>query len=230
MGVPRALFGEGLDMEVRASVERAIEAYRELGAEIVEIELPHAKYCIAVYYIIATAEASSNLARYDGVRYGFRAEEAETLREMYRRTRDEGFGAEVKRRIMLGTYVLSSGYYDAYYRKAQQVRALIKQDFSRAFETCDAIATPTTPTPAFLLGEKVDDPLAMYLNDIYTCTANLAGVPGISVPCGLSNEGLPIGLQLMGPYWSEGSLLRLAHAYERAHPLNARPRVSASSS
>jgi aspartyl-tRNA(Asn)/glutamyl-tRNA(Gln) amidotransferase subunit A len=227
IGVPRALFGEGLDMEVRASVERAIEAYRELGAEIVEIELPHAKYCIAVYYIIATAEASSNLARYDGVRYGFRAEEAETLREMYRRTRDEGFGAEVKRRIMLGTYVLSSGYYDAYYRKAQQVRALIKQDFSRAFETCDAIATPTTPTPAFLLGEKVDDPLAMYLNDIYTCTANLAGIPGISIPCGLSGEGLPIGIQLVGRHWDEATLLRLAHAYAEAHPFTARPRVQA---
>jgi aspartyl-tRNA(Asn)/glutamyl-tRNA(Gln) amidotransferase subunit A len=227
IGVPRALFGEGLDAEVRASVEQAIEAYRELGAEIVDIELPHAKYCIAVYYIIATAEASSNLARYDGVRYGFRAEEAETLREMYRRTRDEGFGAEVKRRIMLGTYVLSSGYYDAYYRKAQQVRTLIKQDFRRAFETCDAIATPTTPTPAFLLGEKVDDPLAMYLNDIYTCTANLAGIPGISIPCGLSSEGLPIGIQLVGRHWGEATLLRLAHAYSEAHPFTARPRVQA---
>ena len=227
IGVPRELFGEGLDAEVRAAVEAAIEAYRGLGAEIVEVELPHAKYCIAVYYIIATAEASSNLARYDGVRYGFRAEEAPELRQMYRRTRDEGFGAEVKRRIMLGTYVLSSGYYDAYYRKAQQVRTLIRQDFMKAFEKCDAIATPTTPTVAFLLGEKTDDPLAMYLNDIYTCTANLAGVPGVSIPCGLSGEGLPIGFQLMGPYWSEGSLLRLAHAYEQAHPFTARPRVSA---
>jgi aspartyl-tRNA(Asn)/glutamyl-tRNA(Gln) amidotransferase subunit A len=227
IGVPRALFGEGLDEEVRTSVESAIEAYRELGAEIVDIELPHAKYCIAVYYIIATAEASSNLARYDGVRYGFRAEDAPTLREMYRRTRDEGFGAEVKRRIMLGTYVLSSGYYDAYYRKAQQVRTLLRQDFQRAFTACDAIATPTTPTTAFLLGEKTDDPLAMYLNDIYTCTANLVGVPGISVPCGLSSEGLPIGLQLVGAHWSEGLLLRLAHAYQEAHPLNAQPKVRA---
>jgi aspartyl-tRNA(Asn)/glutamyl-tRNA(Gln) amidotransferase subunit A len=227
IGVPRSLFGEGLDAEVRASVEAAIEAYRELGAEIVEIELPHSKYCIAVYYIIATAEASSNLARFDGVRYGFRAEEATTLREMYRRTRDEGFGAEVKRRIMLGTYVLSSGYYDAYYRRAQQVRSLIKRDFQQAFERCDAIATPTTPTPAFLLGEKVDDPLAMYLNDIYTCTANLAGVPGISIPCGLSGERLPIGLQLVGPHWSEAMLFRLAHAYEQARPLDARPQVRA---
>ncbi|MDT4952295.1 MAG: aspartyl-tRNA(Asn)/glutamyl-tRNA(Gln) amidotransferase subunit [Acidobacteriota bacterium] len=227
IGVPRELFGEGLDAEVRASVERAIEAYRALGAEIVEIELPHAKYCIAVYYIIATAEASSNLARYDGVRYGFRAEEAPELRAMYRRTRDEGFGAEVKRRIMLGTYVLSSGYYEAYYHKAQQVRTLIKQDFREAFEKCDAIATPTTPTVAFMLGEKTDDPLAMYLNDIYTCTANLAGIPGISIPCGLSTEGLPIGFQLVGNYWSESNLLRLAHAYEQAEPFNARPRVNA---
>jgi aspartyl-tRNA(Asn)/glutamyl-tRNA(Gln) amidotransferase subunit A len=227
IGVPRSLFGEGLEMEVRRSVEEAIETYRELGAEIIDIDLPHAKYCIAVYYIIATAEASSNLARYDGVRYGFRAEESDDLREMYRRTRDEGFGAEVKRRIMLGTYVLSSGYYDAYYRKAQQVRALIKNDFRRAFESCDAVLTPTTPTPAFLLGEKVDDPLSMYLNDIYTCTANLAGIPGISVPCGLSSEGLPIGLQLIGRHWGEATLLQLAHAYEQAHPFNARPRVSA---
>jgi aspartyl-tRNA(Asn)/glutamyl-tRNA(Gln) amidotransferase subunit A len=228
IGVPRGLFGEGLDMEVRSSVESAIEAYRELGAEIVEVELPHAKYCIAVYYILATAEASSNLARYDGVRYGFRAEESTELRAMYRRTRDEGFGPEVKRRIMLGTYVLSSGYYDAYYRKAQQVRTLIKRDFKEAFEQCEAILTPTTPTTAFFLGEKTDDPLAMYLNDIYTCTANLAGIPGISIPCGLSTERLPIGFQLMGTYWAEPVLLRLAHAYEQRHPFTERPRVFAS--
>ena len=158
----------GPDAEVRAAVLNAIDAYRELGAEIVDVELPNAKYCIAVYYIIATAEASSNLARFDGVRYGFRAEDAPELRQMYRRTRDEGFGAEVKRRIMLGTYVLSAGYYDAYYRKAQQVRALLREDFRKAFDSCDAIITPTAPTPAFLLGEKVDDPLAMYLNDVYT--------------------------------------------------------------
>ncbi|HEX8137510.1 MAG TPA: Asp-tRNA(Asn)/Glu-tRNA(Gln) amidotransferase subunit GatA [Pyrinomonadaceae bacterium] len=227
IGVPRSLFGEGLDREVRASTEAAIEAYREMGAEVVEIELPHAKYSIAVYYIIATAEASSNLARFDGVRYGFRVEEASSLREMYRRTRDEGFGPEVKRRIMLGTYVLSSGYYDAYYRRAQQVRSLLKRDYQQAFERCDVIATPTTPTPAFLLGEKVDDPLAMYLNDIYTCTANLVGNPGISVPSGLSAGGLPIGLQLVGPYWSEGLLLRLAHAFEQARPMEARPQVRA---
>jgi aspartyl-tRNA(Asn)/glutamyl-tRNA(Gln) amidotransferase subunit A len=227
IGVPRALFGEGLDQDVRASVEAAIETYRALGAEVVDVELPHAKYAIAVYYIIATAEASSNLARYDGVRYGFRAEETGSLREMYRRTREEGFGAEVKRRIMLGTYVLSSGYYDAYYLKAQKVRTLLKQDFARAFESCDAIITPTSPTTAFLLGEKTDDPLAMYLNDIYTVTANLAGIPGLSVPCGLSGAGLPIGMQLLGSHWSEPTLFRLAHAYERAQPFTARPRVMA---
>ncbi len=228
IGVPRALLhGEGLDAELRALVERAIEAYRDLGAEIVDIELPHAKYSIAVYYIIATAEASSNLARYDGVRYGFRAEEADTLQQMYRRTREEGFGAEVKRRIMLGTYVLSAGYYDAYYRKAQQVRSLLKEDFRRAFERCDVIATPTTPTPAFLLGEKTNDPLAMYLNDIYTCTANLVGIPGISVPCGLTSANLPVGFQLLGPHWEEALIFRLAHAYEQARPFTARPPVVA---
>ena len=227
IGVSRALLGEGLDPEVRSAIDKSIDAYRELGAEIVDVDLPHAQYAIAVYYIIATAEASSNLARYDGVRYGFRAEDAPALREMYRKTRDEGFGPEVKRRIMLGTYVLSAGYYDAYYLKAQKVRTLLRQDFANAFEKCDAVLTPTTPTPAFMFGEKSDDPLAMYLNDIYTVTANLAGVPGISVPCGLSSEGLPIGLQLLGPNWSEARLLRLAHAYQTGNPLTGRPRVFA---
>ena len=227
LGVARALMGEGLDDEVRDAIEKAIDAYKALGAEIVDVDLPHAKYAIAVYYIIATAEASSNLARYDGVRYGFRAEDAPGLRDMYRKTRDEGFGPEVKRRIMLGTYVLSAGYYDAYYLKAQQVRTLLRQDFMKAFEKCDAILTPTTPTPAFKFGEKVDDPLAMYLNDIYTVTANLAGVPGISVPCGLSSERLPIGLQLLGPYWGEGTLLRLAHQYQSAQPFSELPAVHA---
>src|SRR2546421_10984710 len=227
LGVSRALLGEGLSPDVRAAIEKSIEAYRDLGAEIVDIDLPHAKYAIAVYYIIATAEASSNLARYDGVRYGFRAEDAPALKQMYRKTRDEGFGPEVKRRIMLGTYVLSAGYYDAYYLKAQKVRTLLRQDFARAFAKCDAVLTPTTPTPAFLFGEKVDDPLAMYLNDIYTVTANLAGVPGISVPCGLSSEGLPIGLQLLGPYWSESTLFRSAHAYETNNPFTARPHIKA---
>ena len=228
LGFPRALFGQGLDDDVKKSVENVIDVYRELGAEIVDVELPHAGYAIAVYYIIATAEASSNLARFDGVRYGFRAEETPELRQMYRRTREEGFGPEVKRRIMLGTYVLSAGYYDAYYRKAQQVRTLIKNDFLSAFERCDAIITPTSPTPAFALGEKVNDPLAMYLNDIYTVTANLAGIPGISVPCGLSSERLPIGFQLLGPYWSEPVLFKVAHAYEQAQPFTERPPISAS--
>ncbi len=227
IGFPRALFGEGLDPEVRASVENAIDAYRQLGADIVDVELPHAQYCIAVYYIIATAEASSNLARFDGVRYGFRAEDAPELRQMYRKTREEGFGPEVKRRIMLGTYVLSAGYYAAYYRKAQQVRALLREDFRKAFESCDAIITPTAPTPAFPLGEKVDDPLAMYLNDVYTVTANLAGVPGLNVPCGLSSQQLPIGLQLLGPYWSESTLFKLGDAYERVQPFTARPPIHA---
>lgn len=227
LGFAQALFGEGLDADVRTAVENAVNTYKDLGAEIVDVELPRAKYCIAVYYIIATAEASSNLARYDGVRYGFRAEDAPELRSMYRRTREEGFGPEVKRRIMLGTYVLSAGYYDAYYRKAQQVRALLREDFRKAFESCDAIITPTSPTPAFLLGEKVDDPLAMYLNDVYTVTANLAGVPGINVPCGLSTERLPIGFQLLGPYWSECNLFKLADAYERAEPFTARPPIYA---
>jgi aspartyl-tRNA(Asn)/glutamyl-tRNA(Gln) amidotransferase subunit A len=227
IGVPRALFGEGLDDEVRDSVNQAIENYRSLGAEIVDVELPLVKYGIAVYYIIATAEASSNLARFDGVRYGFRAEEAGGLREMYFKTREEGFGAEVKRRIMLGTYVLSSGYYDAYYAKAQKVRTLLKNDFQTAFTKCDAIITPTSPTVAFRIGEKSDDPLAMYLNDVYTVSANLAGIPGISVPCGLSSDGLPIGLQLLGNNWSESLLLNLSHAYEKSFPLGAKPKIFA---
>lgn len=227
IGVSRALLGEGLDEEIRAATDKAIDAYRALGAKIVDIDLPHAKYAIAVYYIIATAEASSNLARYDGVRYGFRAEDAPGLRDMYRKTRDEGFGAEVKRRVMLGTYVLSAGYYDAYYLKAQKVRMLLRQDFARAFEKCDAILTPTSPSTAFKFGDKVDDPLAMYLNDTYTVTANLAGLPGISVPCGLSSEGLPIGVQLLGPHWSEGNLLRLIHQFQSANPFDHQPAVHA---
>ncbi|MDQ3040835.1 MAG: Asp-tRNA(Asn)/Glu-tRNA(Gln) amidotransferase subunit GatA [Acidobacteriota bacterium] len=225
IGVPRELFGEGLSDEVRNAVETAINNYKNLGAEIVDVQLPNSKYSIAVYYIIATAEASSNLARFDGVRYGSRAENAHELREMYMKTREEGFGAEVKRRIMLGTYVLSSGYYDAYYAKAQKVRTLLKQDFLNAFERCDAIITPTAPTTAFKIGEKSDDPLAMYLSDIYTASANLAGIPGISVPCGLSKDGLPIGLQLVGRHWSEAILLNLANAYETEFPLNAKPKI-----
>ena len=227
IGIPRDLFGEGLDDEVRHSVEKSIDNFRSLGAEIVDVELPYAKYGIAVYYIIATAEASSNLARFDGVRYGFRAEGSHGLREMYMRTREEGFGAEVKRRIMLGTYVLSSGYYDAYYSKAQKVRALVKADYEKAFANCDAILTPTSPTTAFKLGERSDDPLAMYLSDIYTVSANLAGVPAVSIPCGLSSDGLPIGTQLVGNFWSEATLLNLANVYENHFPLGEKPLIYA---
>ncbi len=227
IGVPRALFGEGIEDEVCDAVEKSIDNFCALGAKIVDVELPHAKYGIAVYYIIATAEASSNLARYDGVRYGFRAEDAHALREMYFKTREEGFGEEVKRRIMLGTYVLSSGYYDAYYSKAQKVRALVKHDYAKAFAKCDVILTPTSPTVAFKLGERVADPLAMYLSDIYTVSANLAGVPAVSIPCGLSSDGLPIGTQLISNFWSEATLFNFAHIYENAHPLDATPAVFA---
>jgi aspartyl-tRNA(Asn)/glutamyl-tRNA(Gln) amidotransferase subunit A len=214
VGVPPECFGEGLDREVKEKVEAGIHKLADRGAQVVEISLPHTKYVIAVYYIIATAEASSNLARYDGARYGLRAEEARTLSEMYRRTRDLGFGAEVKRRIMLGTFALSSGYYDAYYEKAQRVRQMLVNDFDEAFKKCDVIATPTAPTPAFKLGEKSNDPLAMYLGDIYTVTINLAGVPAISMPCGQSSAGLPIGLQLIGNHFDEARLLNAAYAYE----------------
>ncbi|HKQ73339.1 MAG TPA: Asp-tRNA(Asn)/Glu-tRNA(Gln) amidotransferase subunit GatA [Blastocatellia bacterium] len=214
IGVPPECFGEGLDPEVREKVETGIRRLADRGAEIIAVSLPHTKYAIAVYYIIATAEASSNLARYDGVRYGFRAEESRTLSEMYRRTRDEGFGAEVKRRIMLGTFALSSGYYDAYYEKAQRVRSMLVNDFAEAFRRCDVIATPTAPTTAYKIGEKSDDPLAMYLGDIYTVTVNLAGVPAISVPCGKSSAGLPIGMQLIGSHFDEARLLNAAYAYE----------------
>ena len=223
VGVPREYFGEGLDPEVRAQIEAAIKKFEEMGAQIVDVGLPHTEYAIPVYYLIATAEASSNLARYDGVRYGFRAEEVATLKEMYSRTRDQGFGTEVKRRIMLGTYALSAGYYDAYYGKAQKVRSMIESDFRNAFASCDVIATPTSPTPAFRLGEKTDDPLEMYLSDIYTITANLAGVPGVSLPCGLSSEGLPVGIQLIGRHFDEARLLRAARNLERAISFEAKP-------
>lgn len=225
MGVPYSLFGDGVDPQVRKVIEKSIQDFSSLGVEIVEINLPLLKYGIAVYYIIATAEASSNLARYDGVRYGFRAEGAHELRQMYYKTREEGFGAEVKRRIMLGTFVLSSGYYDAYYAKAQKVRTLLKRDFQSAFKRCDFIAMPTSPTTAFRIGEKTDDPLAMYLSDIYTVTANLVGIPAISVPCGLSEEGLPVGLQLMGNYWTEQLLLNLSHVYSTSFPIQEKPKI-----
>jgi aspartyl-tRNA(Asn)/glutamyl-tRNA(Gln) amidotransferase subunit A len=214
LGVPKEYFGEGLEPEVRAAVEAAIHRLGGEGAEVVPISLPHTPYAIPTYYVIATAEASSNLARYDGVRYGYRSPQPRTLAEMYRRTRDQGFGPEVKRRIMLGTYALSAGYYDAYYLKAQKVRTLIARDFAEAFTKVDAIVTPTAPTAAFKLGEKTDDPLAMYLADIYTVTADLAGVPGVSVPCGSTRSGLPIGLQVLGRHFEEGTVLRVAQAVE----------------
>ena len=215
LGMPKEYFAEGLDDEVRDAVETAIQKLAKLGCEIVPISLPHTKYAIPTYYIVATAEASSNLARYDGVRYGYRASEVHSLSEMYRRSRDHGFGAEVKRRIMLGTYALSAGYYDAYYLKAQKVRTLLAQDFALAFNKVDAIVTPTSPTAAFKLGEKVDDPLAMYLADIFTVTADLVGIPGISVPCGETKEKLPIGLQILGKHFDEAAILRVAYAHEQ---------------
>ena len=216
IGIAKEYLGEGLNDEVRSAVEAAIQKLASLGCEILEISLPHTAYAVPAYYIVATAEASSNLARFDGVRYGYRAKNGRTLAEMYRRSRNEGFGAEVKRRIMLGTYALSTGYYDAYYLKAQKVRTLLARDFEEAFKKVDAIVTPTSPTAAFKLGEKVDDPLAMYLADIYTVTADLAGIPGISVPCGETREKLPIGLQILGRHFDEATVLRVAHAYEQA--------------
>ncbi len=215
IGIPKEYFGAGMDSDVRTKIESGIELFRKLGCEIREIHMPHTDYAIAVYYIIATAEASSNLARYDGVRYGLRVD-GDSLLSMYRKTRGAGFGAEVKRRIVLGTYVLSAGYYDAYYLKAQKVRSLIAQDFRDAFTKVDAIVTPTSPVPAFKLGERTDDPLQMYLADIYTVTGSLAGVPGISVPCGKICGKLPVGLQIFGPPFGEGRVLQLAHAFEQA--------------
>ncbi len=216
IGLPQEYFIEGLDDDVRKAVEQAAVTYRDLGAEIIEVNLPHTAYAVACYYLIATAEASSNLARYDGVRYGLRADNAENLIDMYMQSRAAGFGAEVKRRIMLGTYALSSGYYDAYYLKAQKVRTLIRQDFLDAFEHVDTLLTPVAPTPAFALGEKLNDPLQMYLSDIYTIPANLAGTCAMSLPCGFSANGLPIGLQLIGKPFDEMTLLRTAHAFEQA--------------
>jgi aspartyl-tRNA(Asn)/glutamyl-tRNA(Gln) amidotransferase subunit A len=216
IGIPKEYFGEGLDPEIRAAIESRIDALRAAGCEIVNVSLPHTEYAIPVYYIVATAEASANLARFDGVRYTSRSTQVKTLADMYRRSRDEGFGAEVKRRILLGTYVLSAGYYDAYYRKAQQVRTLLTRDFQNAFTTVDAVITPVTPTPAFKLGEKTGDPMEMYLSDIYTVTANLVGVPGISLPCGTNREGLPLGIQILGKHFDEATVLRLAHAVEQS--------------
>lgn len=216
VGVAKEYFGEGLESETRAAIEAALQKLAGLGCEIVDVSLPHTKYAIPTYYLVATAEASSNLARFDAVRYGHRAKGVRSLSDMYRRSRDEGFGAEVKRRIMLGTYALSAGYYDAYYLKAQRVRTLLTSDFVEAFKKVDVIIGPTSPTPAFRLGEKVDDPLAMYLADIYTVTANLAGIPGISIPVGSSRESLPIGMQIFGKHFDEATILRVAYAYEKA--------------
>jgi aspartyl-tRNA(Asn)/glutamyl-tRNA(Gln) amidotransferase subunit A len=215
IGIPKEYFGAGMDDGVRKKIEAGIELFKKLGCELLDIHMPHTDYAIATYYIIATAEASSNLARYDGVRYGLRVE-GDSLLSMYRKTRGAGFGAEVKRRIMLGTYVLSAGYYDAYYLKGQKVRALIAQDFRDAFAKVDAIVTPTSPVPAFRLGERTADPLQMYLADIYTVTGSLAGVPGISVPCGKICGKLPVGLQVFGPAFGEARVLQLAHAFEQA--------------
>jgi aspartyl-tRNA(Asn)/glutamyl-tRNA(Gln) amidotransferase subunit A len=218
LGLPKEYMIGGLDPEVKATVDAAVKKYQELGAEIVEISLPHTDYAVATYYIIATAEASANLARFDGIRYCARVDGADPI-ELYSKTRGAGFGAEVKRRIILGTYVLSSGYYDAYYLRAQKVRTLIRSDFLKAFETVDAVITPTTPTAAFKVGEKSDDPLQMYLSDIFTISCNLAGICGISIPCGFTQSPkLPIGLQLLGKPFGEESLLRIAHAYEQATP------------
>jgi aspartyl-tRNA(Asn)/glutamyl-tRNA(Gln) amidotransferase subunit A len=214
IGVPEEYFGEGLDADIRAAVERAIAGLQAAGCEIVPIALPHTKYAIPTYYVIATAEASSNLSRFDGVRFGLRADDSKTLSALFRNTREQGFGPEVKRRILLGTYALSAGYYDAYYKKAQQVRTLLTRDFLQAFERCDAIVGPMTPTPAFKLGEKTDDPVAMYLADIYSVAASLAGICGMSVPCGETAEGLPIGVQIMGKHFDESTMLRVGQAIE----------------
>lgn len=216
IGVPAEYFAEGLDPEVRAAVESGIDALRAAGCTVKPVSLPHTKYAIPTYYLVATAEASANLARFDGVRYGYRSQEAENLSGMYRHSRDEGFGAEVKRRILLGTYALSAGYYDAYYLKAQQVRRLLAEEFLRSFTEVDAIVTPTAPTAAFKLGEKTGDPLAMYLADIYTVTASLAGICGVTVPCGATSAGLPVGMQVLAAHLNEGTAFRVARAVEAA--------------
>ncbi|MCE9669526.1 Asp-tRNA(Asn)/Glu-tRNA(Gln) amidotransferase subunit GatA [Myxococcus stipitatus] len=217
LGVPREYFAQGMDEEVEASIRAALREYERMGATLVDVSLPHTQYALATYYLIAPAEASSNLARYDGIRYGQRAKDARGLKELYSLTRERGFGPEVKRRIMLGTYALSAGYYDAYYLRAQKVRTLIREDFLRVFRDVDALLTPASPVAAFKLGEKVDDPLSMYLMDVYTLPCNLAGVPGLSVPCGFTKAGLPVGLQLLGRPFEEALLLRIARAFEREH-------------
>lgn len=218
IGVPAEYFGEGLDDEIKAAVEKTIDQLKAAGCIIKPVSLPHTKYAVPTYYVIATAEASSNLSRFDGVRFGLRSEESKTLSAMYKKTRDDGFGAEVKRRILLGTYALSAGYYDAYYKKAQQVRALLTRDFLAAFAEVDVIVGPMTPTAAFKIGEKADDPMAMYLGDIYSVAASLAGICGVSVPCGTTAEGLPIGVQIMSKHFDEATVLRVGAAIEAAQP------------
>jgi len=221
-GIPREYFLEGLEPEVEQAVRDSIKTLEGLGGRSIEVSLPHTEYGVAAYYIIAPAEASSNLARYDGVKYGHRDREGKTLMEMYRKSRSQGFGAEVKRRIMLGTYVLSAGYYDAYYKKALQVRTLIREDFHKVFKECQALITPVAPTAAFPLGEKVDDPLQMYLSDVFTLPASLAGIPGVSVPCGFTSQGLPIGLQILAPHFEEGLALRAAYNFEQSTDFHRR--------
>ena len=216
IGVIKELLGDGVSADVKNAVENAIKKYKELGAEIIEISLPLLKYSIGVYYILATAEASSNLARFDGVKYGHRTKDAKNLLEMYTKTRAEGFGDEVKRRIMLGTYALSAGYYDAYYKKAQQLRRLIKEDFDKAFEKVDVLVSPTCPNTAFEIGSKISDPLSMYLTDIGTISANLAGIPGMSLPCGYDSDGMPVGLQILAPALQEEKLFNIAYNFEQA--------------
>ncbi|WP_174615860.1 Asp-tRNA(Asn)/Glu-tRNA(Gln) amidotransferase subunit GatA [Virgibacillus ihumii] len=226
IAVPKEYLGEGVDPEVKASVEKALKVYESMGAEWEEVSLPHSKYAVATYYLLSSSEASANLARFDGVRYGVRSEKADNMIDMFKYSRSEGFGDEVKRRIMLGTFALSSGYYDAYYKKAQKVRTLIKNDFDKIFEDYDVVIGPTTPTPAFKVGEKIEDPLTMYANDILTIPVNLAGVPGISIPCGFSEKGLPIGLQIIGKPFDEGTVYRAAHAYEQSTDFHTiRPQV-----
>ena len=214
IGVPEEYFGEGLDDDIRAAIERVLDGLQAQGCELVKVSMPHTKYGIPAYYVLATAEASSNLSRFDGVRFGLRSKESTTLSSMYRKTREEGFGPEVKRRILLGTYALSAGYYDAYYRKAQQIRTLVTRDFLQAYDKCDVMIAPVTPTPPFKLGEKIDDPLQMYLADVYSVAASLAGICGMSVPCGTTRDGLPIGVQVMGPHFGESTMLRVGLAVE----------------
>jgi aspartyl-tRNA(Asn)/glutamyl-tRNA(Gln) amidotransferase subunit A len=226
IGVIKELIGEGIDSDVREAVLGAVETFKKLGAKVEEVSLPNSRHALPVYYLIATAEASANLARYDGVRYGIRDKDAQDVLTMYFNTRREGFGSEVKRRIMLGTYALSTGYYDAYYKKAQQVRRLIKDDFDRAFKTFDVLICPTSPSVAFEIGSKTDDPLQMYLSDIATIPANLAGIPGISLPCGLGKGKLPIGLQLLGPALGDATVLHAAYAFEQAFSFPQRPFAS----